>query len=399
MVGGSYNGVPVIDVDPFDQDLLKNPYAFWDELRDIGSVAWVPMHEYYIVSRYEEVRSAYINWEDFTTAAGAGLSDIRKPGSWRPPSVIVEVDPPEHTKIRKVMNKIVSPVVVRNWRERFDAEAKHMVQELVGRGTFDGVRDLAEPYVLKVFPESIGMDIPREHAIAIGDLNFNSVGPNNELVKISQARVAPILDWFNASLRGETVRPGGFGEAIFAAEASGELAPGLASGLMMTFLRGGLDTTISSIGSALLLLARNPDQWRALKNNPQLLSGVFNETVRLESPIQTNFRTTTSRCEFFGCQLEPDRKVQLLIGSANRDPRRWQDADAFDLTRDASGHVALAAGVHTCLGQMIARYEFEAVIKALLDHCDTIELAGEPIHRTNNVLRTLDTLPVTVAAA
>ena len=389
-------GVTVVDVDPFSQAARTDPHTLWQQLRDAGPVVWIPQYGHYLLARHEQVQTAQKSWETFTTSAGAGMSDIRKPGHWRKPGPIVEKDPPEHTAIRKVVNDILSPIVVRSWRERFEAEALRLVDDLVERRHFDGVRDVAEPYVLKVFSDSLGLDINREQAIAVGDLNFNSLGPNNELVEESRQRVAPFLEWWEESLRGQTMKPGGFGAQLFQAEKEGKLASGLASGLTMTFLRGGLDTTISSIGSALWLLAQHPSQWDLIRREPALLRGLFEETIRLESPIQTNFRTTRGLCEIAGVRLREDTKVQLLLGSANRDPRRWSNPDEFDIRRETLGHVALGTGIHACVGQMVARLEFECVIKAFLTKVDRIDLDGQVRHRPSNALRTLDELPLTI---
>jgi len=390
------NGVPIVDIDPFDHNYLRNPHEIWESLRNVGPVAWLSRYGHYVLSRYDHVKMAQNEWRTFTTAGGAGISDIRKPDNYRPSSVIVEVEPPKHTDVRKTVNKVIAPPVVRGWREQFESSGEELIDEVVKRGRFDGVRDVSEPYVLKVFPDSIGLDLNREQAVAVGDLNFNSLGPNNELVAKAREKVAPFLAWWHQSIKGETVKPGGAGEMLFKLEADGEIPVGLAGGLVQTFLRGGLDTTISSIGSALWLFAKNPDQWRLLRSKPELLRGAFDETLRMETPIQTNFRTTTGPIEVGGLPLDADKKVQLLLGAANRDPRHWSDPAKFDIARDATSHVAFGNGIHACAGQLIARLEFDSVIKALMNRVALIELDGEPEHRLNNSLRTLNKLPLKV---
>lgn len=395
-ITGDMNGVPIVDADPFVDDVLLNPYAFWESLRNIGPVAWLSRYGHYVLSRHDEVKTVQADWRTFTTTGGAGISDIRKPGHHRPPSVIVEVDPPRHTEVRKAVNRVISPATVRGWRERFEADAHELVDGVLARARFDGVRDVSEPYVLKVFPESIGLELNREQAVAVGDLNFNAIGPNNERVAQAREKVEPFLAWWHSSIKGETVKAGGAGEMLFKLEANGEIPNGLAGGLVMTFLRGGLDTTISSIGSGLWLLAKHPEQWELLRAKPELLRGTFDEVLRMESPIQTNFRTTTGPTEISGLPLEADRKVQLLLGSANRDPRKFADPYSFNITRDATDNVAFGNGIHACAGQLIARLEFDCVFKALLKRVKRLELDGTPEHRLNNALRTLNKLPIKV---
>jgi hypothetical protein len=191
--------------------------------------------------------------------------------------------------------------------------------------------------------------------------------------------------------------PGGFGELIFAAEDSGALPPGTASPMLRTLLRGGTDTTISGIGSTLRFFAEHPDQWKTAQGNPNFVRFAFEEALRLESPIRTYFRTTTSHAvDFAGHRLDPDTKVQIFPGAANRDPRKWPNPHDFDVTRKPGGHVAFGSGIHNCVGQMISRMEFECLLNSLIRRVDKLELAGEPRFRMNNALRTLDTLPLRV---
>jgi 4-methoxybenzoate monooxygenase (O-demethylating) len=195
------------------------------------------------------------------------------------------------------------------------------------------------------------------------------------------------------------VMPGSFAEQIFLAEDAGELSPGVAVGLTRSFLRGGMDTTISGISSSLMILSQRPALWQTLRGDRSRLKFVFEEAIRLESPIQTYFRTTTRPVELAGITIEADRKVQIFIGAANRDPRKWSRPDEFDIQRSSIPHLAFGHGIHVCIGQMIARMEAEAVLTALLDRVDRVEPAGNPTHRLLNTLRTLETLPLRLMAA
>ena len=398
-ITGQRNDIPEVDLDLFAEDYLTNPEATWAALRDLAPVVWINASEAaigrYVLARYEEVKVGQSDWRRFTTAAGAGIFDIRRPDNYRPPSVIVEVDPPRHTEVRKAVNKVIAPTTVRTWRERFESDAQAMVAPLLEAGRCDGVHDVAEAFVCKVFPDSMGLEINAEQAVAVGDLNFNGIGPKNQRFEEAAKKVEPFLEWWHSSLAGETIKPGGFGELLFNMESAGEIEKGLASGLTRTFLRGGLDTTISSIGSALWLFALHPDQWQLLRAQPELLRGAFDEVLRLESPIQTNFRTITGATELAGLPLEADHKMQLLLGAANRDPRRFADPERFDIRRANAGmHVAFGTGIHACAGQLIARLEFDCIIKALASHVKRFELEAPPRHRINNALRTLADLPL-----
>ncbi|KKC24036.1 cytochrome P450 [Sphingomonas sp. SRS2] len=388
---------PVLNLDPFSEASLRDPLEFQRVLRAGGPVVYLPAHQCYAVGRYAEVFAAFGDWKNFSSSAGTGLSHTRKGETIRPPGPIVEVDPPQHTKIRQLMNRILSPSVIRKWREDFEAEAERLVSSVVARGRFDGMADIAEPFVLSVFPDALGIDKDgRENLLAIGDLTGNALGPANALYLDSARKVDPIMPWFNAKFERQAMLPGGFGETIWAHADQGDLEMDLVAPLLRTFLRGGTDTVISSIGSMLWLLASNPDQWALLKAEPKLVRGAFEEALRLETPAQTLFRTTNGSVEFFGYSLNAETKVLCSLAAANRDPAKWPDPDRYDIRRSTFRHMALGTGVHVCLGQMIARLEGEAILSALLRRVSRLELDGEISHRLSNSARRIEALPLRV---
>jgi 4-methoxybenzoate monooxygenase (O-demethylating) len=118
--------------------------------------------------------------------------------------------------------------------------------------------------------------------------------------------------------------------------------------------------------------------------------------VRLESPVQTFFRTTTRAVDIGGDTIPEGRKVLMFLGAANRDPRRWEHPDTYDITRRNAGHVGFGTGIHGCLGAVLARLEGEVVLGALARKVRSIEIAGTPTRRYNNTLRGLTSLPVTI---
>jgi cytochrome P450 len=160
-----------------------------------------------------------------------------------------------------------------------------------------------------------------------------------------------------------------------------------------------MDTTISGISSTLMFISKMPDLWRQFREDRTRVKFMFEEALRLESPIQSFFRTTTGETDLGGMRLKGDIKVQVFIGAANRDPRRWPNANEFDINRPATTNLAFGYGIHACIGQLIARMEAEAVLVALLDRCAAIEPRGEPEYRLLNCLRTIDRLPLRLVAA
>lgn len=396
----SLSEAPILDIDPFSDENIENPYPFHEMLRETGPVVFLPKYSMYAVGRYEAVRTVMSDFARFTSEGGIGLSDIRKPGAWRTASPITEIDPPRHTKIRGAMTKILSPIVIRKWREVFAAEAEVVADRVVEKGEIEAVRELVEAFVLKVFPDVLGVDMPRDNFLDIGEMNFNQIGPNNELLKKSMEKVAPILPAYQTAFQRESSIPGGFAEKIYEAEERGEFEPGTGGPHVRSFLRAGVDTTIAGIGHTLNLLAQHPDEWAKVKADPSRIRGAFDEAIRLQSPSQVMFRTTVAETDIDGCRMAGDVKVGSFLGAANRDPRMFADADQFDVDRQTAGiHLALGVGHHVCIGQMIARLEAECILSAVVRRVSRIEPTGEAEYRLVNTLRTLERLPLRLVAA
>lgn len=386
---------PVLDVDPFSDENIENPYRFHEALRAAGPVAFIPKHGMYAVGRYDAVKTVMGDFGRFTSTGGIGLSDIRKPGAWRTPSPITEIDPPKHTQVRGALTKILSPIVIRQWREVFAAEAETVAERAVETGDIEAVHDLVEAFVLKVFPDVLGVDMPRDNFLDIGEMNFNQIGPNNHLVQKSLDKVAPMLPQFQNAFTKAAALPGGFAEKIFAAEEKGEFEQGTGGPHVRSFLRAGVDTTIAGIGHTLHLLATNPAEWNKLKADPSKVRGAFDEAIRLQSPSQVMFRTTVGEVELEGYRLNGDVKVGAFLGAANRDERKFADPERYDVDRQTAGiHMALGTGHHICIGQMIARLEAECIVGAVLRRVARLELIGEPKYKLINTLRTLEVLPL-----
>lgn len=390
---------PELDIDPFTEENLVNPKEVQTAIRETAPVVWLTKYEMYAIGRHELVQIALSDHEWFTSKGGIGMSDIRKPGAWRTPSPIAEIDPPEHIAVRRSLQKVLSPVVIRQWREDFTRVAGEHADAIMGSGPIEAVGDLVEPFILKVFPDALGVDMPREAFPLIGEMNFNQIGPNNELTRKSIEAAGPHLENYEQYFSRESMVPGGFGEKIYAAEDEGGFPEGTAGVQVRSFLRAGVDTTIAGISHMLMRLAQNPDQWEKLKADPTRAKAAFDEAIRLDSPSQLIHRTTVEDMEFGGLALKGDTKVGCFLGAANLDPRKFDDPEAYRIDRASAGvHLALGAGSHICIGQNIARLEAEVFLQALLERVDRIELDGEPSHKPINTLRSLDRLPLRLIA-
>jgi hypothetical protein len=392
--------VPVLDIDPFAEGFLGDPDPFHELLREAGPAVYLERYGIWAMARFAEVQAALRDHATFCSGAGVGLSDFTKEKPWRPPSLLLEADPPEHSRARRVTARALSPRAIEHLREGFEQRASEMVADVLARGTFDGVADLARAYPLRVFPDAVGLSSDgRENLLIYGDMVFNAFGPRNRLFTESMAAAEPVRAWIADRCRRAALSPDGLGAGIYAAVDHGEIAEDEAALLVRSLLSAGVDTTVHTLAWALHALTVNPDQWTALREDPSLSRAATEETLRYASPVQTFFRTTTREAEIAGTTIPAGQKVLLFLGAANRDPRAWQDPDQFDITRRASGHVGFGSGIHACVGAAIARLEGEFLLSALARQVSTLTLAGPARPYLNNTLRGLAELPIEVRAA
>jgi cytochrome P450 len=393
-------GVPTLADDPFAPEILAEPHAFHERLREAGPVVRLDRYGVYGLGRYEQVHAALTDWETFISSAGVGLSDFRKEKPWRTPSLLLEADPPAHTRARSAVQGILSTRALRQLRPAWEQRARELVGQLVEQGSFDAVSQLAEAYPLSVFPDAVGLPPQgRENLLPYGNIAFNAFGPRNELLAESMTGAEPVQEWVMAQTRREALSPGGFGAQIWAAADSGQITEQEAPLLVRSLLTAGLDTTVNGLAAFVCCVASHPDQWALLRENPGLVRVAFDEAVRYESPVQTFFRTATCDADMGGTTIPADAKIFMFLGAANRDPRQWQNPDRFDVTRKVSGHVGFGMGIHQCVGQHVARLEGELVLTALVQQVQAIEITGKPQRRLNNTLRAWASLPVTVHPA
>jgi len=396
--------LPTDDTDPFAHDVLEDPLPMQAALRDAGPLVYLTRYDLYAMARYEQVHAALVNWQEFQSAAGVGLSNFRYEKPWRPPSLLLEADPPHHDAPRRVLKKILSPRSLRQLRERWIAEAEQLVDEiLAGPLEFDAVPTIAQTFPLRVFPDAVGLPKEgRENLLPYGDHAFNAFGPANDLVAQGAPRVEELSAWVGAQCARDVLAPEGFGADIWAASDRGDITPEQAPLIVRSLLTAGVDTTVNGISAVLYAFATNPGQWQRLQAEPSLARVAFDEAVRWESPVQTFFRTATTDVRVGGHIVPDGKKILMFLGAANRDPRHWAtpqqpDPDVFDLSRDPSGHVGFGMGIHQCIGQHVARLEAEAVITALARRVTRLELAGPTRRHHNNTLRAWESIPVSLS--
>ncbi len=396
----SASGATTLALDPFSDDFLADPYSHHEALREAGAVVWLEPIGAYGIARHADVQAALRDHETFCSARGVGLADFAHEEPWRPPSLLLEADPPLHTRTRGLMNKVVSLASLRALRPSWEAKAESIVDHLVAKRRFDAIAELSEVFPLQVFPDAVGLrDDGREHLLPYALATFNAFGPRNALFERSNADAKDAIAWVARSCERDVLKPDGWGAMIYEAADRGECSLEEAPRLVRSLITAGVDTTINGIGHLVLALARHPEEYARLREHPESVRKALDESLRWDSTVQTFFRTTTRSVNVSGIEIPEGAKILLFLAAANRDPRKWENPDSFAVDRPISGHVGFGFGIHQCLGQMVARLEGEIVLRALLDRVAAIRLTGEPVRRPNNTLHALSSLPVEIVPA
>ncbi len=393
-------GARVWDVDPYDEDILRDPYAYYTELREHGGIVWLSRYGIWAVGRQEDVRDVFSDWRRFCSSRGVGLTDFKTEAPWRQPSIILEVDPPEHRKARKVMTEALSPQAVSSLRDGFCDAAETLVDELLQRGSFDAVPELAEAFTLEVFPDAVGLGPEdRRNLLVYGNMVFNALGPDNRLRQEALAHGATVVPWITERCGREALKSPGLGATIYEAADAGDVTHEEAGLLVRSLLSAGVDTTVAGLGGAALAFAENPAQWQLFRENEALHRTAFDELLRYYSPVHSFCRTSAIDTEVGGVPVAEGQKVLCVLAAANRDPEFWDRPDELDVERRTRGHVAFGVGLHSCVGQVIARLEAEVLLGTMARKVKSLELDGEPEWQPGNSMRTLKSLPLRMTAA
>jgi 4-methoxybenzoate monooxygenase (O-demethylating) len=391
---------PVSDFDAYAEEVLDDPYPHYEVLRELGPVVYLRRYGVLAVARHAEINAVLRDNLSFCSSAGVGLANFHTEVPWRTPSLILEADVPFHARTRKLMAGLLAPVSIKRYRATFEKEAELLVERVLAKGRVDAVEDLCAAYPLKVFADAVGLPSEgRENLLPYGDMVFNGFGPINDRFTARLQSAKQAIAWIGEVCKRENLSPDGFGAQIYQAADRGEITQDEAPLLTRTLLSAGLDTTVYTLCNAILSFANFPEQWALVHANPAIARQALEEVLRFESTFHSFYRTTTKDLELAGIPMRKEQKICVFIGSANRDPRRWERADTFDVTRRASGNLAFGSGLHACAGQMLARLEGEIVLSALARRVKSFRLEGKPVIHYNNSVRGYDSMPISVVGA
>jgi cytochrome P450 len=388
--------IPTSDIDLYCDEVLAEPYEHYQRLREAGPAVWLERYNAWAVARYDSVRKVLRDWRTFSSASGVALNDTLNTAMQ---GNTLGSDPPLHDLLRDVVASRMTAQALRPTKEMIESRAEALVERLVAQQSFDAVQDLAQVLPQSIVPDFIGLPQEgREHMLTWAEATFNAMGPMNERCTDALQTLPEVFGYARQIAASGNLQPGSFGAGVLEAQRDGRITQTQCPQLLTAYLVPSLDTTISAVGSAIWLFGRHPEQWDLVRADSSLIPNAFEEVLRLESPLQSFSRKATSDYNLDGLSIPADSRVVVLFASANRDERKWEHADIFDVTRNTSGHLGFGYGVHLCAGANLARLEGQAVLRALARRVEGFEL-GTSTRKLNNVIRGLSSLAVTVRVA
>ncbi len=395
---------PLVQDDPFEYyatQIARCPV--WHE-DDIGQ--WV-------IAGLEEVREVLMDVATFSSrpararrASPAMLAyqQVLEQRGWPRQATLQRTDPPVHTRYRKLINRVFTPAVVRQFTPQLDDIVNDLADRIEAVGTCDFVADFALPLPGIFIAEQLGLDrtdyrrfrrwadamlasanrpLTVDEAVAEAEIELEA--QHFLAAEFDKRRAAPGNDLISLLVHAHD-------------EDEQPLTMAELQDLMHQLITGGFETTTAALSTAMWLLVRYPDQQALLRARPDLLPNFIEEVLRFDAPVQGLWRQTTCPAEVAGTPIPEQASVMVRFGAANRDPRVFESPDHFDITRvNARNHAAFGFGVHFCPGAALARQEMLRAFTILLDRFDLFELAGElpaPVHEPSIFLRPMKQLPV-----
>ena len=396
--------------DPLGDETLQSPYAYYRALREQAPIHKPPGFDYYCVSRFADVEHVVLDPQTFSSnivsilmASGEGTQVLDLPSvDLGPVDVLAIQDPPRHATQRRVVTRVLSRAHIRSLEGEIRTQARQVLGESPHTSEMDFMDQVAFPLPMAVVVDLLGLpqtDRPQikewcDHAVAL----LAGVNTPEDLQSHMMAGLAFHTYLVEMCTRAPTTP---LMHALADAVASGELSPREWQSIAMQLLIAGSDSSASAIGSAVAMLAQDPQLQAELRAHPERIEAFMEEVLRLETPFQGHFRVTTCDTELAGVPLPSGTRLMVLWASANRDERVWSHADEVQLDRKRAGrHMAFGHGLHRCLGAALARLEGRVVLEELLANTTHFGLdTPAPRYRSSVFVRTLESLPLRLEAA
>jgi cytochrome P450 len=387
--------------DPRDPAFRLDPYPTYALLREHAPIYFWPTWGIWFISSHADcaalLRDARVGREETTNSASspeeAALYAMMS--RW-----MLLLDPPDHTRLRGLVHKAFTPRMVAQLRDRVQAIANQLLDQVQDQGRMDLIADFAYPLPVTVICALLGIP-PSDHRFFHGwsDAIAKSLDLTDESEVYVQASTAAaeLTTYLDGLLAERRRKPqADLFSALVAVEAEGErLSREELFATCALLLIAGHETTVNLIGNGTLALLRNRAQWDLLAANPILAESAVEELLRYDSPVQMTSRRVQEQFSYRGSTFEVGQQVAFLLGSANRDPANFAEPDRLDITRESKSHLAFGSGIHYCLGAPLARLEGAIAFAALTRRCPNLALDEETVrYRDNYALRGLEKLMV-----
>ncbi|HEX3720619.1 MAG TPA: cytochrome P450 [Verrucomicrobiae bacterium] len=401
---------PDLDLLLKSREFSQNPYPIYDQLRSTDPVRWTELWGCWLLTSYEDVVAVLQDHQRFSSR-GRVTNVLQRELQ---PSVLAEahplidhyskglinVDPPDHTRMRRLAQKTFLPRTLERLRPRVEEIVNDLIDEFEPAGKMDVVRDFAYPLPITVIAELLGVpaadrDNLKHWSGAI--LEFQAVPrTNGEIVLRSQKALLELRDYFRGVFLQRRRKPEEdlISELLAVEEQGDHLTEEELLSTCVSILIGGHETTTSLLSSAVWLFINHPDPLARARQAPASMSGAVEEVLRFESPFQRLTRVAKEDVEIRGQKIRQGQTVMGLLGSANRDPAQFPDPARFDIERSPNRHVAFAHGIHFCLGAGLARLEAPIALNILFRRLPGLRLENRDIEWSMGVLRALRHLEI-----
>ena len=391
---------------PFSAAMARNPYPIYAELRARAPVHRNRLLDAWVLSRHADVDAVLRDFRRFSNDQRK-RDPVRRRRSTLPQipyPTILFLDPPDHTRLRALVNKAFTPKAVADLEPRIRRMTRTLLDAAADPNGFDLMETLANPLPVMVIADMLG--VPVEDRAQFREWSNRRARILEPTVSRREFRIAEeaskSLDtYFLSIIKARRIVPRDdiISALIQVEEAGDRLTEGEMLGLLRLLLVAGNETTTNLIGNGMLALLRHPEQLGALREDPGRIPAAVEELLRFDSPVQASLRLVLEDCEVNGIPLRRDDNVLLLNGAANHDPAVFDHPERLDIGRRENNHVAFGRGIHFCLGAPLARLEGRIAIEVLLERYPSLRLMSDrPAFRNSIVLRGLKALPVRAAA-
>ncbi|MFI9552417.1 cytochrome P450 [Nonomuraea endophytica] len=391
--------------DPWNPDFVAHPYDVYAELRRAEPVSFFEPTGQYLVSRHADVNAllrdrrlgrSYLHVAAHEEFGQEAPPDFQEP-FWRVVNAsMLDVEPPVHTRLRRLVSKAFTPRMVESLRPRVRAIAGGLVDAFVAKGGGDLLAEVAEPLPVTVIAEMLGIPDADRHLLRPWSADIclmYELNPSPQAQHTAVRAAAEFADYLKVLARERKRQPGE--DLISALAQIEELTEDELVGTCVLLLNAGHEATVNVTGNGWWSLFRNPAELERLRADRSLLPTAIEELMRWDTPLQMFERWVLEDIEVEGVVIPKGVEVALLFGSANRDPEVFADPDRLDVGRADNPHISFGAGIHFCLGAPLARIELMESFGALLEKAPKLELVREPVWKPGYVIRGLESLEVT----